>query len=105
LFEEKILHKKLHKQHKSVFLWVRVRRDGIILSQRARARQKRWGGRPELGSSGEEDDLGVPETRTAGLDLDPLRSAFISLHFFSLFPKLIWHLGLDTQLECASYGG
>jgi hypothetical protein len=65
---------------------------------------KRWGGGPKLGSSGEEDDLGVQVTRTAGVDLDPLRSAFISLHFFSLFPKLIWHLGLDTQLECASYG-
>jgi len=28
---------------------------------------------PELGSSGEEDDLGVQETTTAGLDLDLLR--------------------------------
>jgi hypothetical protein len=104
LFAEKILRTKLHTQHKSVFLWVCVRRDGIILSQRARARQKRWGGRPELGRSGDDDDLGVQETRTAGLDLDPLRSGFISLHFFSLFPKSIWHLGLDTQLEWASYG-
>jgi hypothetical protein len=46
LFAEKNLRTKLHTQHKSVFLWVRVRRDGIIPSQQARARQKRWGGRP-----------------------------------------------------------